>query len=95
MKLKWDKWFYGLMQAVIGGGAAAGSSYIGTLVGNQISKDIPVMNWQSLGFVLLSASATNLFFYLKQSPLPQEITGDTQSLDRQASNPMTRDQKDP
>ena len=77
MRLKWDKWFYGLGQAVIGGAAAAGSSYIGTLVGNQIIKDIPVMNWQSLGFVLLSASATNLFFFLKQSPLPVEASGDT------------------
>ena len=74
MKLKWDKWFYGMGQAVIGGAAASASSYIGTLIGNQISKDIPVMNWQSLGFVLLSASATNLFFFLKQSPMPAEST---------------------
>lgn len=80
MKLKFDKWFYGMGQAVIGGCAATGSAYLGTLVGNQISTSIPVMNWQSLGFVLLSSAATNLFFYLKQSPLPPPDTGD--------SNPM-------
>lgn len=70
MKLKWDKWFYGLGQTTIGGVAATGSAYLGTLVGNQMTDKIPVMNWQSLGFVLVAATITNLFFFLKQSPLP-------------------------
>ena len=76
MKLKWDKWFYALGQTTIGGVAATGSAYLGTLIGNQITKDIPVLEWRSLGFVLLSSVLTNLFFFLKQSPLPQE--SDTQ-----------------
>lgn len=80
MKLKWDKWLYSMGQAVIGGVAAAGSSYLGTLLGNQISADIPVMNWKTLGFVLLASAATNLFFFLKASPLPQESTGNTEIL---------------
>lgn len=70
MKLKWDKWFYGMFQAIIGGAAASGSAYVAMLIGNQVTATIPVMNWQTLGFVLLTSSVTNLFFFLKQSPLP-------------------------
>lgn len=77
MKLKWDRWFYSLGQALIGGVAATGSAYLGTLIGNQIDTDVPVLQWQSLGFVLLASAVTNLFFFLKQSPLPAEVTGNT------------------
>ena len=73
MRLRWDKWLYGLGQTVIGGVAATGSAYIGTLIGNQVSASIPVMQWQSLGFVLVSATITNLFFFLKQSPMPAPV----------------------
>lgn len=78
MKLKWDRWLYSLGQAVIGGAASAGSSYIAMLIGNQVTESIPVMNYKTLGFVLLTSAATNLFFFLKQSPLPQESTGNTE-----------------
>lgn len=74
MKLKWDNWFYNLLKSVIGGVAATGGAYIGTLVGNQITADIPVMNWKSLGFVVLFSSLSNLFFYLQKSPVPEEST---------------------
>jgi len=77
MKLKWGIWLYGMGQAVIGGVAASGSAYIATLIGNQIIASIPVMKWQTLGFVLLTSAATNLFFFLRQSPLPPESTGNT------------------
>lgn len=73
MRLRWDAWFYGLGQATIGGAAASGSAYVAMLIGNQVTPTIPIMNWQTLGFVLLTSSVTNLFFYLKQSPLPQAI----------------------
>ena len=72
MKLNWSHWFYSLGKTTIGGVAATGSAYIGTLVGNQITKDIPVMDWRSLGFVLLFSTITNLFFYLSKSPLPED-----------------------
>jgi hypothetical protein len=76
MKLKWDNWFYNLLKSVIGGVAATGGAYIGTLVGNQITADIPVMNWKSLGFVVLFSSLSNLFFYLQKSPVPEESNTD-------------------
>lgn len=72
MKLKWGQWFYGLWKAVVGGVAATGGAYLGSLVGNQVTKDIPVMNWQSLGFVIVFSSITNLFFYLQKAPAPDE-----------------------
>lgn len=77
MKLKWDKWFYALGQTTIGGAAATVSAWLGTLVGNQIDKSIPALDWRQLGFILAGAVVTNLFFFLKQSPLPAEVTGNT------------------
>jgi hypothetical protein len=70
MKLKWGDWFYHAGQSVIGGAAAAGSAWLGTSVGHAVSSSIPVLDWRAMGFVLLSSACTNLFFFLKQSPLP-------------------------
>jgi hypothetical protein len=70
MKLQYDKWLYGLLQATIGGAAASGSAWMGTAVGHAISDKIPVLDWRTMGFVLLTSTITNLFFFLKQSPLP-------------------------
>jgi hypothetical protein len=72
MKLKWDKWFYALGQTTIGGAAATMSAWLGTLIGNQISKDIPVLDWKAMGFVLVFSIISNLFFFLKDSPLPKQ-----------------------
>ena len=80
MKLKWASWSYGLFKCVIGGAAATGSAYLGTLVGNQITAEIPVMNWRTMLFVIGTSSITNLFFYLSKSPLPEESTGNTEIL---------------
>jgi hypothetical protein len=74
MRLDWDHWLYSLGKAVIGGMAAAGAAWCGTAIGHAISpQDVPVMNWSSLGFVILTSSITNLFFFLKQSPLPKDL----------------------
>jgi hypothetical protein len=77
MKLKWDKWFYALGQTVIGGVAAAGSAWLGTLIGSQVSDQIKTLDLKQFGIVILSSAALNLFFFLKQSPLPVESTGNT------------------
>ena len=74
MKLDWSHWLYSLGQAVIGGTAAAGFAYIGTLLGHEIQPDsVPVMNWTSLGFVIITSTASNLFYFLRQSPLPRDL----------------------
>jgi hypothetical protein len=84
VKLKWQSWLYHLLQTTIGGAAASGSAWLGTLIGNQVDTNIPVLNWKQLGFVLLGSVATNVFFYLKQSPLPKVIpdVGDTDFIEK-------------
>lgn len=72
MKLKWNNWLYNLGKTTIGGVAATVTAYFGTLVGNQVDASIQALNWRQLGFVLLASTITNLFFYLKQSPLPED-----------------------
>mgnify|MGYP000864621076 CR=1 FL=1 len=72
MKLNWSHWFYTLLKTVIGGVAATGSAWLGTLVGNQVDNAIPVLQFNQLWSVLLSSTLLNLFFFLKQSPLPED-----------------------
>lgn len=73
MKLDWSHWLYTLGKTVIGGAAATVSAYLGTLVGNQMTADIQVLDWQQVGFVLLFSTIANLVFFLKQSPLPKDL----------------------
>jgi len=73
MKLKWDSWLYSMWKAVVGGVAATSGAYMATLVGNQITKEIPVMNWQSLGFIVAFSAVSNLFFYLQKAPAPEDV----------------------
>lgn len=84
MKLKWSNWLYNLGQTVIGGVAASGLAWLGTLIGNQIDKALPVLEWKQMGFVLLTSVASNLFFFLKQSPLPkaEPEPGDTNFIEK-------------
>lgn len=72
MKLKWSHWFYTLGKTVIGGVASSGAAWLGTLVGNQLDKGIAPMNLKEFGIVLLTSTAMHLFFFLKQSPLPED-----------------------
>lgn len=72
MKLDWSHWVYTLLKTVIGGVAGAGSAWLGTLVGSQIDSSIRTLDLRQLGFVLLSSTLLNLFFFLKQSPLPED-----------------------
>jgi hypothetical protein len=74
MKLDWNHWLYSLGKAVIGGVASAGAAWCGTALGHSIAPGtVPVMNWSSLGFVVLTSTVSNLFFFLKQSPLPKDL----------------------
>lgn len=72
MKLDWSHWIYTLLKTVIGGVAGAGSAWLGTLVGSQINSNIHALDMRQLGFVMLSSTLLNLFFFLKQSPLPED-----------------------
>jgi len=72
MKLNWSHWFYTLLKTVIGGAAATGSAWLGTLIGNQVDGAIPVLQFNQLWSVLFSSTLFNLLFFLKQSPLPED-----------------------
>lgn len=78
IKLKWDKWLYALGQTVIGGVASSGAAWLGMLVGNQVDNTVQPLNLKELGIVVVTSTLLHLFFFLKQSPLPQEATGNTE-----------------
>lgn len=69
--MNWKTWFYKLGQCVIGGVAATGSAWLGLAVGDSIGLEMPVLNWKALGVILAVSTLSNLFFFLKQSPLPK------------------------
>jgi hypothetical protein len=71
VKLDWSHWLYGLFSGFIGGGATAGTSFVGLAVGNAISPAVHEMDFKQLGTVFLSSGIVAALFYLKQSPLPQ------------------------
>jgi len=77
MRLKWDRWLYALGQTVIGGVASSGAAWLGMLVGNQVDATVQPLNLKELGIVMVTSTLLHLFFFLKQSPLPQEVTGNT------------------
>lgn len=83
MKLKWDKWFYALVQTTIGGVASSGAAWLGMLVGNQVDASVQPLNLKELGIVLLTSTLLHLFFFLKQSPLPAEVTGNTEIITKE------------
>lgn len=72
MKLDWSHWTYTLAKTVIGGAAGTGAAWLGTLIGNQVDANIHVLQLNQLWSVLLSSVLLNLFFFLKQSPLPED-----------------------
>lgn len=76
MKLRWDKWLYGLGSAVIGGGAGA---VVSGLTNMGIAPETFNLTTGAGALKLLLSVGINfglvgtlsMFFYLKQSPLPQ------------------------
>lgn len=80
MKLRWDRWAYGIGSAIIGGGSG---SVVGGITSAVVFK-VDVATWAGATKILsvmaiqfAIAGAFSMFFYLKQSPLPPEATGNT------------------
>ncbi len=72
MKLNWAHWAYTLTRTVIGGVAASVTTWLSTLIGNQIDANVQVLQLNQLWYVLGVSFLFNLFFFLKQSPLPDD-----------------------
>lgn len=88
MKLRWDKWLYGIGSAIIGGGAGAvvnGFTNIAIAPGTfNLTTGAGAMKvLLSMGVSFLLSGALSMFFYLKQSPLPPEATGDTTTIKKE------------
>lgn len=83
MKLDWAHWFYGLMAALIGGGAGSVSSALGAM--NIAPGQFGVAGdpgWNSLklmGFTFVVSAVIAVAAYLKQSPLPAQIATVTET----------------
>jgi hypothetical protein len=78
MKLDWGNWAYGLVAAVLGGGAGSVVSALGTAIvipGSMgLSGDAGWNTLKLMGITFLIHGGIALFLYLKQSPLPAKVT---------------------
>lgn len=70
MNTKTSNWLRGLFGGVIGGMATAGSAWLGMAVARDAGLDVPELNWKAMLIILVVGGLSNLFAYLKQSPLP-------------------------
>jgi hypothetical protein len=69
-----QQWLSGLLAAVIGGAATAGGSWLAINAAGAAGATVPILNVKALGIILLVGAGTNLFSFLKQSPLPSSTT---------------------
>lgn len=83
MKLRWDKWLYGVGSGFIGGGAGA---VVASFTAAVISPDQFSPVGQLKNFIIMAGTTfvvngiLSTFFFLKQSPLPPESTGNTETI---------------
>lgn len=63
-------WITEILKALIGGAATAAGSWLGVNGAGAAGFAVPVLNLKSLGIIMAVGAGTNLFAFLKQSPLP-------------------------
>lgn len=92
MNSRTKKWLYGLGSAVIGGGASAVVSGL-TSMGFAPDK-FNLQNMNGIGHLFglmlanfLVSGFLSAMFYLRQSPLPPESTGNTDFITKQTNQP--------
>ena len=73
-------WAYGLVAAVIGGGATAATTGGGLAIGHAIWPSVQVMTIEQMCAVFMTSAVFNGFLYLKQSPLPKMVDEETQTI---------------
>jgi hypothetical protein len=73
--LNWGAWFYGLIAAVIGGGAGSVVSVVGTAIvipgSVGLSGDAGWTSLKLMGVTFVVHAGVAMFLYLSKSPLPQ------------------------
>jgi hypothetical protein len=89
VKLRWDLWFYGLVSAVVGGGAGAVASAVGVnlIAPDQFNLSGHLSNTIHLMLAVFAINSLFSFFtYLAKHPAP-EYDG-TPETDRRALQPQ-------
>jgi hypothetical protein len=66
-----EQWIMSVLGAFIGGAAQAASSWLGMSAAKMAGIDVPALNFKALGIILLFGGLSNLFFFLKTSPVPK------------------------
>lgn len=85
------QWGNGLVAAVVGGAATAGSSWMGLVMAKGVGLDVPALNWKALGIILITGAATNFFAYLKQSPIPTTVEQTRVTVTKETTKPTEED----
>ena len=68
-----SQWLSSLLAAIIGGAATAGGSWLAINGAGAAGFTVPTLNVKALGIIMLIGSGTNLFAFLKQSPIPMTV----------------------
>ncbi len=68
-----SQWLTSLFGAIIGGAATAGGSWLAINAAGDLGATVPQLNIKALGIILLVGAGTNLFAFLKQSPIPTTV----------------------
>ena len=79
MELDFEGWLYGLVAALIGGGASAVSGGIAVTMIDPKDFGASWKTIQLMGVTFLISGMMNAFYYLKDSPVPKRITETTQT----------------
>jgi deoxyxylulose-5-phosphate synthase len=80
------QWLAGLVAAVVMGAATAGGSWMAINAAGAAGATVPVLNLKALGIILLVGAGTNLFSFLKQSPIPTSIRETTVTVTKEVTN---------
>lgn len=78
MTTKTKKWLHGLGSAVITGLSTSGLSALGVQGAQAVGVNVASLNLSQMGVIALVGGAIGAMAYLKQSPLPEMTTGDTE-----------------
>jgi hypothetical protein len=76
--LNWSAWFYGIVQAVIKGGATSASAGISVIVVDPDHFNLQTGKfWAVMGTSFVVGAATNFFSFLQNNPVPTQKTQTT------------------
>jgi hypothetical protein len=73
---KWKVWGLGLYAGIVHGTASAATAQIALATAAGFGMDIKPLDFRSLGAVLVTASVSSFFAYLRESPVAKSV-GDT------------------